>query len=69
MYGDDILAIHQCSKDSVKSNAVMSAFIEMKKMNLSEKKCSKIHVGKQSKICPELKVHDSVMKVSEKRSI
>ena len=63
---DDILAIQECSKDSVQINSVINSFIELKKLTLSSKKCSKIHVGKASSSCPELKVHDMKMKNSEK---
>ena len=40
------------------------SFIELKKLTLSSTKCSKIHVGKVSSCCPELKVHDAKMKNS-----
>ena len=63
---DDILAIQECSKDSVQMNSVINSFIELKKLTLSSKKCSKIHVGKVSASCPELKVHEMKMKNSEK---
>ena len=63
---DDILAVQECSQDSVKINAVINSFIELKKLTLSSKKCSKIHIGKASTCCPDLKVHDVKMKNSDK---
>ena len=60
---DDILSIQKCS-ESNRINAVINSFIEMKKLKLSEKKCSRIHVGKVSMDCPDLKVHQSTMKSS-----
>ena len=37
-----------------------------KKLRLSKDKCSRIHIGKQSASCPELKVHEHAMKNSER---
>ena len=34
-------------------------------MSLSQNKCSKIHVGKESDLCPKLKVHNNDMKESK----
>ena len=61
---DDILAIQKCSK-SKNINAVINSFIEMKKLTLSEKKCSRIHVGKTTNDCIELNVHQNKMKNSK----
>ena len=63
---DDILAVQECSQDSVKINAVINSFIELKKLTLSSKKCSKIHIGKESTCCPDLKVHEVKMKNCDK---
>ena len=63
---DDILAVQTCSEATVQVNAVINSFIELKKLTLSAKKCSKIHVGKQSNCCPVVKVHDNPMKNSDK---
>ena len=61
---DDILSIQKCS-DAIKINAVINAFIEMKKLTLSDKKCNRIHVGKPQEACQDLKVHDSKMNNSD----
>ena len=61
---DDVLAVQTCSQASVKVNAVINQFIELKKLTLSDKKCSKIHVGKSSDSCPDLKIHKNSMKNS-----
>ena len=42
---DDVLSIQECTSKSVKINAVINAFIESKKLTLSSKKCSKIHIN------------------------
>ena len=62
---DDILCVQKCSKDTVKMNAVVNAFIEGKKLNLSSKKCHRIHVkNKKTRNeleCPEVKIHNGKM--------
>ena len=60
---DDIMSIQKCSK-SGRNNAVINAFVEMKKIKLSHKKCSRIHVGKITNDCPELNIHGEKMKNS-----
>ena len=62
---DDIMSIQKCT-DASKINATINAFIELKKLRLSKDKCSRIHIGKQSASCPELKVHEHAMKNSER---
>ena len=42
-------------------NATMNAFIENKKLKLSQDKCSAIHVGKSKGSCYDLKVHGEKM--------
>ena len=60
---DDVLSLQKCT-DSTKINAVINAFVELKKLTLSYDKCSRIHVGKKTEQCPELKVHNAKMKDS-----
>ena len=38
-------------------NSTVNTFVETKKLKLADKKCSIIHVGKQHKDCPNLRVH------------
>ena len=61
---DDILCIQKCT-NSVKSNSVINAFIELKKLTLSKKKCKSIHIGKQIRECADLKVHNQRMENSD----
>ena len=63
---DDVLGVTQCSNKTVISNATVNKFMELNKLNLSAAKCSKMHVGKHTVKCPELKVHENTMKTSEK---
>ena len=62
---DDVLAVQTCSEASVEVNAVVNSFIELKKLRLSKTKCSKIHVGKSTNCCPDLKIHENHMKSSD----
>ena len=62
---DDILAVQKCSRKSVEMNAAANAFIELKKLTFSHSKCSKIHIGRQTGDCPQLKVHEAPMKESK----
>ena len=62
---DDVLTISKCSITSVAMNATMNAFIENKKLKLSQDKCSTIHVRKQKGSCYDLKVHGEKMHQAE----
>ena len=67
---DDILTIQKCSEKSVKMNSVINAFIESKKLKLSETKCHRIHIQKHQnseKGCKKLKVHEKEMCESDKQ--
>ena len=66
---DDLLIVQKCSTKAVKVNAVVNAFVEMKKLKFNKDKCFRIHIGKQSRKsppCPEVKVHADAMKNSNK---
>ena len=54
---DDILTITECDSTAIAMNSTVNTFVETKKLKLAEKKCSIIHVGKQHKDCPNLRVH------------
>ena len=58
---DDILTISKCSATTSALNATVNAFIGSKKLKLSHKKCSVIHVGKNTGTCPDVKVHKETM--------
>ena len=62
---DDILSIQKC-RDAHKINSTINGFIEMKKLNLSHKKCNRIHIGKSNEVCQELKVHEAKMNNSDR---
>ena len=65
---DDVLGIQHCSRKSTKLNGAINTFIELEKLNLSEKKCHNIHIGKKNKTCQELKVHENKMNDSTQQT-
>ena len=58
---DDVLTITKCPITSIAMNSTVNAFIENKKLQLSQQKCSVIHVGKSSGNCYDLRVHGEKM--------
>ena len=58
---DDIASISRCGIDSIKNNAIINAKIESKKLQFGPSKCYNIHVGGDSEICSNSKVHSSMM--------
>ena len=58
---DDILGIVKCSPQSKQLNTVVNTFMESEKLTLSQKKCHKVHIGKEDRNCCDLKVHERVM--------
>ena len=63
---DDIVSVSKCVPTCLALSETVHTFIELKKLELSGQKCSKIHIRKNSKTCPEHKVHENVMKNSSK---
>ena len=59
---DDVVGIAECGHKSIKLNCYINTKIEMKKLWMGEDKCHQIHCGESSSVCPDLVVHDSVMK-------
>ena len=54
---DDIASFSECGFESVKTNVIVNAKIESKKLELGPAKCFKIHIGKNPQECSDLKVH------------
>ena len=63
---DDCLTVTNCGPNSVKMNDYVQSKAETKKLELSETKCFKMHVGTDEYLCPQLEVHERIMKASEK---
>jgi hypothetical protein len=58
---DDIAKISECGINAVKDNAYIDSKFEQNKLLANAGKCHKMHVGKASKFCPVLSVHDQNM--------
>ena len=58
---DDILAVSDCSVESVKLNAIIQSKVAHKNLELGPDKCFKLHVGQQSDCCPTLKIDEEIM--------
>ena len=60
---DDLLAAANCGFDSIEMNTSINKIIELKKLKFhipeekKKSKCHFMHIGKDSKICPGMKVH------------
>ena len=65
---DDLSGISRCGSQSQSLNTFINTQIELKKLRFhttdahGKSKCHKLHIGKQSRDCPVLKVHGTVMK-------
>ena len=69
---DDLLTISKCGNPSLELNTFVNAQVESKKLKFhtpdanGKSKCHYLHIGKPSKLCPELQVHGTKMEqVSE----
>ena len=58
---DDVASFAECSIESLKTNTIINAKMESKKLKLGQKKCFNIHIGNNSEKCHGLKVHSENM--------
>ena len=58
---DDVLAVSECSVESVKLNATIQSKVANKNLELGHEKCFKMHIGQKSECCPTLKVGNEIM--------
>ena len=58
---DDVASFAECNIESLKTNSIINAKIESKKLQFGPKKCFNIHIGNHPEKCHRLKVHDDVM--------
>ena len=63
---DDVLSITECGPNSIKMNAYVQSKVDTKKLELSDTKCVKMHIGTNSTLCPTLKTHSKEMPLSFK---
>ena len=59
---DGLLAISNCGCKSLAANSFVMTKIEMLKLTCGKDKCKQIHIGKEERGCPTLKVHGEDMK-------
>ena len=58
---DDILTVSSCSSKSIQTNAIIQSKINGKRLELGQKKCFHMHIGKSSESCPTLKINSQQM--------
>ena len=57
--------VNKCGREAVCSNITINSFVESKRLNFSEKKCNRMHIGKKcSGQCIDIKVHENNMNQS-----
>ena len=66
---DDVVDIKKCGIDAIKSTAGISLFMEHKKLTFSKSKCHKMHCGKKTQWCPDLKYLRKTCMKPKKNSI
>jgi hypothetical protein len=65
---DDTLAFSTCGQESLSLNTYINTHIELKKLEFhtpdsrGKTKCHKMHIGCKNIVCPDLKVHETLMK-------
>ena len=69
---DDLLTISSCGYETIEMNTTVNTLIELKKLKFhtpqegKKSKCYSLDIGKPSKCCPRMKVHETeVDRVSE----
>ena len=69
---DDLLAIAPCGISSIALNTFINVNIELKKLKFhtpdakGRSKCHKIHIGKNTSLCPKLFIHGTEMETVER---
>ena len=62
---DDIISASKCGTQVVTTNAAVGTFIKSKKLQLSETKCARLHIGtSKCDQCPQILVNNSDIKES-----
>ena len=62
---DDIVSFAKSGPEAIKTNAIINAKIESKKLEFGPKKCYNLHIGKLKETHSMLKVHNEILNVKE----
>ena len=67
---DDVLCASKCGTQVIASNATVTTFVELKKLELSEKKCARLHIGRTNlcQDCPKISINGSNIRESQKEN-
>ena len=63
---DDAISVSDCGPDTVTVNAIIQSKVDLKNLRLGHSKCFKMHVGKNTNCCPDLKIQDKMMLTSNR---
>ena len=64
---DDVICASKCGSQVVSSNSAVTTFVKLKKLDLGEKKCARLHIGgKEAQNCPQIFVNGKPINESEK---
>ena len=62
---DDVIQASKCGHQVVTNNTAVTTFAKLKKLQLSETKCARLHIGKIScEECPKINVNGTAIKES-----
>ena len=60
---DDVITASKCGTQVVKTNSTVGTFIKLKKLQLSETRCCRLHIGKNKcETCPAISVNSEPIK-------
>ena len=64
---DDVIMPNKCGNNVIVNNTTVNTFTKLKKLSLSEAKCSRLHIGKfKCDQCPKIQVNGANIKETQK---
>ena len=64
---DNVISASKCGNQVVATNSAVTTFAKLKKLELSESKCARLHIGKSKcDHCPKISVNGKPIKESQK---
>jgi hypothetical protein len=65
---DDVICASKCGSQVVSSNSAVTTFVKLKRLDLGEKKCARLHIGgKEAQNCPQIFVNGKPINESENK--